>query len=310
MFSHLQSKWNVTPLRLIFIFITFAVGGSLTGLAGKKIMSAFEIEAVALYILIYIILVTLLWPLAVLTVSIPFGQFLFFKSYLHNLFARLANAKGATDQTNNKKANALESKQAALLPGTTQTNLKRLAIFASGAGSNAAEIIHYFKGSNLVTVGLVVCNKPGAGVVSLAAAKKIPLLLIEKEAFFSGGYVAQLKEAQITLIVLAGFLWKIPQPLIAAFSKRIINIHPALLPKYGGKGMYGQYVHQAVIENGEKESGITIHYVDEHYDNGDIIFQQRCPVLPTDTPETLAQRVHALEHAHFAPVINKVLQNL
>jgi phosphoribosylglycinamide formyltransferase-1 len=118
----------------------------------------------------------------------------------------------------------------------------------------------------------------------------------------------QLKEAGITMIILAGFLWKIPQQLIIAFPRRIINIHPALLPKYGGKGMYGAKVHQAVIEAGEKETGITIHYVDEHYDNGDIIFQATCPVDPDDTPEKLAQRIHILEHQHFPLVIESLLR--
>jgi len=189
----------------------------------------------------------------------------------------------------------------------------RIAIFASGAGSNARKIIEYFAEPRNVQadIGLIVCNKPGAGVLQIAAGKGITQLLIEKEQFFRGnGYVDELKAAGIDFIVLAGFLWKIPDTLVNAYRHRIINIHPALLPKYGGKGMYGNHVHAAVIAAGETESGITIHYVDEHYDNGDIILQATCPVLPGDTPETLAQRIHALEHAHFAKVVEECLKKV
>jgi phosphoribosylglycinamide formyltransferase-1 len=183
-----------------------------------------------------------------------------------------------------------------------------LAVFASGAGSNAQKIIDYFRNSGVAKVTLVVCNKPQAGVISIAEKEGIPVLIIDKERFFRGdGYVAALQQAKTDLIILAGFLWKIPQSLIDAYPRRIINIHPALLPKYGGKGMYGQYVHQSVISAGEVESGITIHYVDEHYDNGDIIFQTACPVLEGDTPEMLAQRIHTLEHLHYSRVIEEVI---
>ncbi|MDQ3279265.1 MAG: phosphoribosylglycinamide formyltransferase, partial [Bacteroidota bacterium] len=162
-----------------------------------------------------------------------------------------------------------------------------MAVFASGTGSNAAKLIEYFKDSLVARVALVVCNKPGAGVLDIAEKAGVPTLLIEKERFFRGdAYIPELKEAGIGFIVLAGFLWKIPQALVGAYSRRIVNIHPALLPKFGGKGMYGQYVHEAVLQAGEVESGITIHYVDEHYDNGDVIFQTACPVLESDTPET------------------------
>lgn len=184
----------------------------------------------------------------------------------------------------------------------------RLVIFASGAGSNAQQIIHYFKSGDTARVVLVVCNKPGAGVIGIAEQEGIPVLHIEKERFFRGdGYVPELQVAGADLVVLAGFLWKIPHSLIDAYVRRIVNIHPALLPKYGGKGMYGGYVHQAVIQAGEVESGITIHYVDEHYDHGDIIFQTACPVLDGDTPEKLAQRIHTLEHAHYPRVIEEII---
>ena len=186
---------------------------------------------------------------------------------------------------------------------------KKIAIFASGAGSNARQIIRHFKNDPWVKIALVVCNKPGAGVLQVAAAENIPTLLIEKERFFKGdAFLPELKNSRIDFIILAGFLWKVPQALITAFPKRIINIHPALLPHYGGKGMYGKHVHEAVLKNGEKTSGITIHYVDEHYDNGDIIFQKECPVEKDDTNELLAQRIHQLEHEWYPKVIEEELK--
>lgn len=195
--------------------------------------------------------------------------------------------------------------------GKPKSATKNLTIFASGAGSNAKQIINYFRNSSLAKIVLIVCNKPGAGVISIAEEENIPVLMIEKENFFKGdGYLRQLQEAKTDLVVLAGFLWKIPQTLIDAYPRRIINIHPALLPKYGGKGMYGQYVHEAILNAGEMESGITIHYVDEHYDNGDVIFQTACLVLDGDTPEDLAQRIHQLEHMHYPLVIEDLVKSL
>src|ERR1700744_5014927 len=183
-----------------------------------------------------------------------------------------------------------------------------LAIFASGTGTNAARIIDYFRGSTGVKVSLIVCNKPGAGVLEIAQQEAVPTLLIEKEPFFRGdAYVAELKNQNIDFIVLAGFIWKIPEALVKAYPGRIINIHPALLPKYGGKGMYGRFVHEAVIAAGDRESGITIHYVDEQYDHGQPIFQARVIVEPGDTPETLAEKIHLLEYEHFPKVIEGVI---
>ncbi len=155
---------------------------------------------------------------------------------------------------------------------------------------------------------MVASNKTDAGVLNIAMAEHIPGLIIEKEKFFRGNaYADELKEAHIEFIILAGFLWKIPPALIQSFPKRIINIHPALLPEYGGKGMYGQKVHEAVIAAGEKESGISIHYVDELYDHGQLIFQATCPVLESDTAETLAHRIHQLEHKHYPTIIEELL---
>lgn len=189
--------------------------------------------------------------------------------------------------------------------------MKQIAIFASGTGTNAAKIIDYFnknEGKKLARVALIVCNNPNAGVLNIASANQIPTLLIDKETFFKcDAYVSTLKAAEINFIILAGFLWKIPEKLITAYPNKIINIHPALLPKYGGKGMYGNFVHEAVIANKEKESGITIHFVNEYFDEGETIFQATCTVENDDTPESLAAKIHVLEHTHFAKVIEEVL---
>lgn len=187
----------------------------------------------------------------------------------------------------------------------------QIAIFASGAGSNAKKIIEHFEGNNRISIKLVVCNKPGAGVIQVAADYNIPVLMIEKERFFKGdSYLEELHKSKIDFIVLAGFLWKIPETIIQNYRNRIINIHPALLPKYGGKGMYGSKVHEAVIAAGETESGITIHYVDEHYDNGDVIFQAKCRVFENDTADTLAEKIHHLEHENFPRVVEECVNKL
>jgi len=186
--------------------------------------------------------------------------------------------------------------------------MKKLAIFSSGTGSNAARIIQHFRDHPTISIRLIVSNNPHAGVLNIAAAAEIPVLLVEKEQFFRGtAYVPELQAQGIDFIVLAGFLWKVPTRLVQAYPHRIVNIHPALLPDYGGKGMYGVHVHEAVIAAGEKESGITIHYVDELYDHGQAIFQARVPVDPDDTPETLAKKVQHLEHHHFPRVIEEVV---
>ena len=185
-----------------------------------------------------------------------------------------------------------------------------IAIFASGTGTNAQQIIDHFASVPSVKVALIVCNKPGAGVLTIADKENIPSLLIEKERFFNGDhYLDELQNNRIGFIVLAGFLWKFPVQLIKAFPKKIINIHPALLPKYGGRGMYGRFVHETVLDNKEKESGITIHYVDELYDHGEIIFQAKSAVDENETPDTLAQKIHKLEHSHYPAVIEKIIMN-
>ena len=188
--------------------------------------------------------------------------------------------------------------------------MKQIAIFSSGTGSNAKKIIDHLlslkeKSISTPDVSLIVCNKPEAGVLKIAAQYNIPTLLIEKEKFFRGSaYIDELKTTGVDFIVLAGFLWRVPVALIKAYRGKMINIHPALLPKYGGKGMYGSFVHEAVIANKEQESGITIHYVDEVYDHGQIILQATCLVSEADTPETLAKKVQVLEHRHFPAAVS------
>lgn len=187
--------------------------------------------------------------------------------------------------------------------------MQKIAIFASGAGSNAQRIIDHFHGSRLAQIDLVVCNKPGAGVIGIAEEAGIDVLPIERERFAHGdAYLPVFRDRGISLLVLAGFLWKVPTALVEAYPGRIVNIHPALLPRYGGKGMYGHHVHQAVLAHGDKESGITIHYVDEHYDHGSIIFQAHVAIAPGETPDSLAQKVHALEHQHYPAVIERLLK--
>lgn len=191
--------------------------------------------------------------------------------------------------------------------------MKKIAVFASGAGSNAARIVEYFAMPNTrdIEIALIVSNKPGAGVLNVAALHRIPCLIIEKERFFQGdAYITLLKEQGIEFIVLAGFLWKIPLALINAFPERIINIHPALLPKYGGQGMYGRRVHQAVIDNKESESGITIHCVDEIYDHGKIIFQCRCIIPDNTSASDLENRVRLLELEHYPRVIEDFVRKI
>ena len=188
---------------------------------------------------------------------------------------------------------------------------KRIAILASGAGSNAQRIIEYFKENSRADVVLVGCNNPDALVLKKATDLGVSSFVFNKSALTSLSVVLdKLLAEKVDLIVLAGFLLKVPESLVQAFPNRIVNVHPALLPKFGGKGMYGKHVHRAVIEAQEKESGITIHYVNEHYDDGATIFQAKCGVNEKDDAETLAKKIHALEHEHFAKTIDQIIQTL
>ena len=186
--------------------------------------------------------------------------------------------------------------------------MKKIAIFASGSGSNAENIIQYFAQKPQFCVKSVFCNVPDAYVLERAKKYRIPSFVFNREEFRNPDKVfRQLQEQEIDFIVLAGFLWLMPSFITAAWPNKLVNIHQALLPAYGGKGMYGHHVHEAVIAAGEKESGITIHYVNDHYDQGAIIFQAICPVLPTDTPDDLAARVHELEYRYFPQIIAETI---
>ena len=185
--------------------------------------------------------------------------------------------------------------------------MKRIVIFASGSGTNAENIITYFHNSTVATVIRVLSNNKDAKVLTRANNLKIKNLHFSKDNFFKTDKILKLLKEEADLIILAGFLWKIPQKIITAFPRKIINIHPSLLPKYGGKGMYGMHVHQAVIENKEEETGITIHFVNENYDEGAIIFQKKIAISSKDTPESVANKIHVLEMKNFPKIIEKVI---
>jgi len=186
--------------------------------------------------------------------------------------------------------------------------MKKIAIFASGSGTNAQRIIEYFKDHPLIRIEMILSNNPEAFVLERAKKLNLASLVFSRQEFYQSDMVLKvLQENNITFIILAGFLWLIPKYLLDAYSRKIINIHPALLPKYGGKGMYGMRVHEAVIQAGEKESGISIHFVNEKYDAGQKIFQVKCEVSEKDTPETLAKKIHLLEYQYFPVIIEKVL---
>lgn len=187
--------------------------------------------------------------------------------------------------------------------------MKNIAIFASGTGSNAKKIVEHFKDNPTIKVALIVSNKSTAKVLDMATDNNIPTLIINRADFYkSTSLLDDFKKHQIDFIALAGFLWLIPAYLVKAFPNKMVNIHPALLPKYGGKGMYGHHVHEAVFQNKETESGITLHYVNEQYDEGNIIFQATCPISSTDTPSDIAQNVLKLEHYYFPRILWSLLR--
>lgn len=283
MFNRLKERWKVNSLNLVLIICTFALGGSACAKVGKGIMSLTSLESGFIWWFIYIILISLLWPICVLLISIPLGQFVFFKNYIQRIGGKLF-----------RKMNSSPTK---------------IAIFASGKGSNAENIIRFSKQTGLFSVSVLVTNNPNGGIWDISKKYNLPCLLVTNEDWAKADSIeADLKNHKVEWIVLAGFLKKIPSALISAFSGKIINIHPALLPEFGGVGMYGNRVHQAVISSGKKESGMTIHWVDEHYDNGDIIFAAKCDVLPNDTPETLETRVRSLEILHYPRVIAECIK--
>lgn len=189
-------------------------------------------------------------------------------------------------------------------------NMKNIAILASGEGTNAERIIRHFATHPVVKVAVVVTNKADAGVIRRAESLGVPVEVLLPSAFREGRATEVLHRYDTDFVVLAGFLLRIPDDMLTAYPQAIVNIHPSLLPKYGGKGMYGNRVHEAVLSAGEPESGITIHYINEHYDEGGIILQARCPVMPDDTPDTLATRVHQLEYEHYPKVVEKLLLSM
>ena len=185
--------------------------------------------------------------------------------------------------------------------------MKRIILFASGSGSNLENIIKYFQNSKTIQVTQVLTNNKNAKVIERCKRLNINYLVFKKERFYQTNTILKLLEEQADHLILAGFLWKIPQQIIDSFPNKIINIHPALLPKYGGKGMYGMHVHNAIVKNKEKETGITIHYVNENYDEGAIIFQKKVTVTNTDTSITIASKIHELEMTYFPKVIEAVV---
>ncbi len=294
MFQRMQQKWGISGTQFWVIFIAFGLTGTTTAIITRYITHwiGFTQETFLLWkILVRIAILIFGYQFILLGFGAILGQWNFFWKYEKKLLQKLGIMKSEIAKNGQK--------------------ITKMAIFASGQGSNAANIIDFFKNRSDVKVVLIVCNKPGAGVLSVAEKNQIPTLLIEKDRFSKGdAYLPELKTAGVDFVVLAGFLWKVPPTLIAGYPNQIINIHPALLPKYGGKGMYGGKVHEAVIAAGEKESGITIHFVNEHYDEGASIFQAKCLIEPTDTAENLAFKIHELEYAHFPKQIDALLAAL
>ncbi|MFA8301255.1 MAG: phosphoribosylglycinamide formyltransferase [Hyphomicrobiales bacterium] len=187
---------------------------------------------------------------------------------------------------------------------------KNIVIFASGNGSNAENIIKHFDSNSKINVQAVFCNKTNAGVIQRAAKHKVSTIVFSKEELNSPSFISKLNQYNPDLIVLAGFLLLVPKSILQAYPNKIINIHPALLPKYGGKGMYGMNVHKAILDNKETESGISIHYVNECFDEGKIIFQAKCKVESDDNIESIAKKIHELEHKHYPNIINQVINDV
>lgn len=185
--------------------------------------------------------------------------------------------------------------------------MQQLILFASGKGSNVQAILDYFRHRPDIRIPLIVCNRAGAGVLDIARKENIPYRLIGRADWDAPDFQEEIRTLSPSLLVLAGFLWKVPQDWIEAYPHRWVNLHPALLPRYGGRGMYGHHVHQAVIDSGDRQSGITIHLVDPEYDTGPSLIQAYCPVLPNDDPGSLARRIHQLEHFYYPRCLDFLL---
>lgn len=286
MFKRLQQKWGLSTKTFWIVFLAFGLTGTTTAFLTRYVTRWLGMDANSewyfrLGVRLFMLLIG--YQVILLSFGALLGQWAFFWKYEVKLLRKLR----------------------ILPPESTKINL---AIFASGSGTNARRIMEYFHGHKQIAVALLVCNKPGAGAIVHAEKWGIPVLMIEKERFFRGdAYLSVLQQHRIGWIALAGFLWKVPEQLVAAYAGKMVNIHPALLPNYGGKGMYGDHVHTAVLSAGEKESGISIHLVNEHFDEGEILFQANCTIDASDTPESLAKKIHELEHRHYAPVIEKTI---
>jgi formyltetrahydrofolate-dependent phosphoribosylglycinamide formyltransferase len=336
MFKRLQRKWGVTTRQFWIIFLAFGLTGTTAAFFTRYLTHWLGMDASTHWgwkLSLRLGMLLIGYQVLLLFYGALLGEFAFFWKYEKRLLEKLGVLKnksgvrslesgvGESKQapagsrlfihhsyTRNQKTETRNQKPETQLQTPNPKPQTNIAIFASGAGSNAEKIIGHLKNHPSIAVALVVCNKPGAGVLSVAENNGVATLLIEKERFFRGdAYLPVLADHGIDFIVLAGFLWKVPEALIRAYPRKIINIHPALLPLYGGKGMYGNKVHEAVLAAKEKESGITIHYVNEHFDEGEPIFQARCQVADTDTAELLAQKIHALEHEHFPAVVERVV---
>jgi formyltetrahydrofolate-dependent phosphoribosylglycinamide formyltransferase len=305
MLNRLKQHWKVKNRELVLILSTFSITGITTAWLSKKVSEWLLLDKYGIaWWTSKIIVLFFGYQVIILVVGYCLGMFPFFWKYEKKILRRFGMMK--------KESIANGQQLLHKIPGlnSTKQQTKHMAIFASGTGSNAQKIIEHFKNSTLAKIDLIVCNKPGAGVLKIAANENIPVLMIEKKSFNDSGYLEELKSHHIDIIILAGFLWKLPPGLINAYQQKIINIHPALLPAYGGKGMYGNAVHAAVLNAKEKQSGITIHYVDDKYDHGEIIFQKACPVNENETVESLAQKVHELEHNYYPKQIEKLLDKI
>lgn len=283
MLKILRKKWNVDGWPFFFILCTFGVTGTFTAWISKALSGWFHVDNYTMtWWLLKLIPLLIGYQIFLLMFGFCFGQFAFFWKFEKKLLTAMGILK--------------------------KDNIEKIAIFASGSGSNAQKIIEAFAGSEQIRVEMVISNNANAGVLQIAERNNIDTRIIRKGEEDEMALLKHLKRKRINYIVLAGYLWKVPDAFIKSYPARIINIHPALLPKFGGKGMYGLRVHDAVIKAGEMESGITIHFVDEVYDNGEIIFQEKVQVQPSDTAESLSKKIQALEHKHFPEVIRSVIK--
>lgn len=288
MLNKLQKKWGISGKRFFMVMVVFALTGTTAAWLTAEITGWLRIEKFSFaWWTLKVGMLLIGYQILLLFYGFVFGQFDFFWHYERKILSHMR-----------------------LLP--PQPEPARLMVFASGAGSNAEKLIQYFnensQKSSIAKVTQIVCNKENAGVLKIAEKYDVPVMMIHKKELERGAYNEDWKKHG-DWIILAGFLLKIPSSLVNTFPKRIVNLHPALLPLHGGRGMYGMRVHEAVLASGESETGITIHFVDDEYDHGETIFQARCTLQPNETPETLAQKIHQLEHLHYPEQIEKLVVN-